>query len=144
MFDDNLTFIDGTVDYNAANDTAPSSLTRDAATGAAVLDIGETGKNGLVAVLIVPNDVNGATDTLTAKLEACDAVGFGSAVQELGKFGVANATTGIILGSEVPCVAMLKFATNLRYVRINGTVGATPDDFGAVKAYLVSDAYKVL
>ena len=52
MFDSDLILLDGSVDLNAANDAAPSSVTRDAATGAAVIDIGEGGTpaSGLVAV----------------------------------------------------------------------------------------------
>jgi len=146
MFDYDMILIDGSVDYNATTDTAPTSVTRDAATGAAVIDLGTGGTpaGGLTAVLIVPDDANGDTDTLTAVLEVSSAVGFGSDVSVVGAFDVAAATQGIIVGSEVPCVAMLRFSTDKRYVRINGTVGASPDDFGEVKAYLTPFAFKNL
>ena len=146
MFDYDLRLIDGTVDYNAANDDAPTSTTRDAATGAAVIDLGEGGTpaSGLSAVLIIPDDANGDTDTLTAFLEVSSVVGFGSDVSEVGKFDIAAATKGIILGSEVPCVSILRFATDKRYVRVNGTVGTAPDDFGEVKAYLAPYEFKNL
>ena len=143
MFDSDMILIDGSVDYNAANDGAPTSVTRDAATGAVVFDIGTGGTpvSGLVAVMVIPDDVDGGTDTLTAVLEASDAVAFGSDVHQLGSFDIAAATQGIIVGTEVPCTAMLRFSTTKRYIRINGTVGTTPDDFGAVKAYLTPYAF---
>jgi len=146
MFDYNMILIDGTVDYNAANDTAPTSTTRDAATGAAVIDLGLGGTpaSGLSAILIVPDDANGDLDTLTAVLEVSSAVAFGSDKSEVGKFDVAAASEGVILGSEVPCVSILRFSTDKRYVRINGMVGTSPDDFGAVKAYLSPYEFKVI
>lgn len=148
MFDYNMILLDGSVDYNAANDTPAISLTRDAATGAAVIDLGSgTPKGGLVACLIIPNDVNGATDTLTAYLQASDTVdmtGTTTGIERLGSFQVAAATTGVIVGSEVPCVALVHFTTKKRYVRLNGTVGTTPDDFGAVKCYITPFPFESL
>lgn len=138
MFDYNMILLDGSVDLNAGTDTAPTSTTRDSSTGAVVIDLGVGGTpmGGLVAVLIVPDDANGSTDTLTAFIEASDVVAFSSDVHELGKFDVAAASKGVILGSEVPCVAYVHFATDKRYIRLNPTVGASPDDFGEVKCFL--------
>ncbi len=143
-FDDSLVLLDGSVDYNAANDGAATSVDIDAATGAKVIDIGETGAAGLTAVLLVPDDHNGDTDTLTAFIEASSVVGFGSDVSEMGKFDVLATAKGIIVGSEGPCEAFVHFATDKRYIRLNGTVGTYPDDFGAVKCYLTPHAYKSL
>ena len=146
MFDSDLILLDGSIDLNASTDTAPSSTTRDAATGAAVIDLGDGGTpaSGLVAVLMCPDDANGVTDTLTAFIEASDVAAFSSDVHEMGKFDVAAATKGVILGSEVPCNPMVRFATDKRYVRLNATVGTSPDDFGEVKCYLIPNAFKVL
>ena len=146
MFDSDLILLDGSVDLNAANDAAPTSVTRDAATGGVVIDIGEGGTpaSGLVAVLIGVDDADGDTDTLTAFIESSDNVAFGSVVHELGKFDKLAATKGIILGAEVPGVFMLRFATTDRYVRLNATVGTTPDDFGTVYCYLTPYPFKTL
>jgi len=146
MFDANLILLDGSIDLTAALDTPAISTTIDSATGAKVLDIGETGVNGLVAVLICVDDVVADADTLTAYLQASDTIDMTAAtdIERLGSFGVANATTGVILGSETPCVAMVKFATKKRYVRLNATVGASPDDFLTVKCYLEPFSFKTL
>lgn len=138
-----LELVDGSVAYTAATDTPATSTTRDAATGAAVIDLGPgTGMKGLVAVLYMPDDADGATDTLTAFIEVSSVVNFASDVSEVGKFDVAAATKGVIVGSEMPTTAMLKFMTDKRYVRLNGTVGASPDSFGNVRCWLNPHAYK--
>ncbi|KKL94578.1 hypothetical protein LCGC14_1863270 [marine sediment metagenome] len=144
MFDDNLELLDGSIDYAPATDAAPTSLTRDAATGAAVIDLGTGGTpaSGLSCVLILPA-ANADADILTAVLEVSSAVAFGSDVSEVGKFDLAAATKGIILGSETPCVVVLRFATDKRYVRLNGTVTAS-DDFKAAKCYLTPYAFTIL
>ncbi len=143
MFDADLILLDGSVDLNAANDAAPTSVTRDAATGGAVIDIGAGGTpvSGLVAVLIGVDSANGSTDTLTAFIESSDNVAFGSVVHELGKFDKLAANKGIILGAEVPGVFMLRFSTTDRYIRLNATVGTSPDDFGTVYCFLTPYAF---
>ena len=142
MFDVNLVLMDGTVVTTTALDTPATSATRDATTGAAVIDLEKTGVTGLVAVMFCSDLAVGADAyTLTAYLEASDAVAFGSAVERLASFGVANATTGVIIGSETPLVATVRFATKKRYVRINATVS---NDFGYIKVYLTPWPFKVL
>jgi len=138
MFDSDMILLDGSVDLNAANDAVPTSVTRDSATGAVVIDIGQGGTpaSGLVAVLIGVDDANGTDDTLTALIESSDNVAFGSVVHQLGKFDKLSANQGIIVGSEVPGVFMVRFSTTDRYIRLNATVGATPDDFGTVYCFL--------
>lgn len=142
MFDSNLILMDGSVVTTTALDTPATSVTRDATTGAVVIDIKETAATGLVAVMFC-SDLAGGADayTLTAYMEASDAVAFGSAVERLGNFGVANASEGVIIGSETPCVATVRFATKKRYVRINATVS---NDFGYIKVYLTPWPHKVL
>ena len=144
MFDNNLVLLDGTVTYNPTNDTPATSTTRDATTGAAVIDLGVGGTpaDGLAAVLILPAaDAN--ADILTAFLEASDVEAFTSDVHELGKFDIAAATKGVILGSECPAEVILRFACKWRYIRLNGTVTAG-DDFNLAKCYLNPDAFNVL
>ncbi|KKK85526.1 hypothetical protein LCGC14_2772420 [marine sediment metagenome] len=143
MFDADMILLDGSIDLNAANDAVPTSVTRDAATGGAVIDIGEGGTpaSGLVAVLIGVDSANGSTDTLTAFIESSDNVAFGSVVHELGKFDKLAATKGIILGAEVAGVFMLRFSTTDRYIRLNATVGTSPDDFGTVYCFLTPNAF---
>ena len=139
-FDANLILVDGTIDMDTGTDTAPSSTTRDDTTGAAIIEINETGKDGLTAVLIIPD---GAEDieTLIGFIEVSDEDDFASDVHEMGKFDVAAASKGVILGSELPCTAFLKFATDKKYVRANITVN---EDFGKVKCYLSPYPFKTL
>ena len=143
MFDYNLILMDGSVSTTTSLDTPASSTTRDATTGAAVLDLGPGGTpaSGLTAVLVLADDLANNSYTLTAYMEACDAVGFGSAVERLGNFGVANASEGVILDTETPCVATVRFATEKRYVRINATVSNT---FGYIYVYLTPYTFKSL
>ncbi len=136
VFDANLILLDGTIDLSDSTHTAPTSTTRDAATGAAVIDIRETSYVGLAAVLICQDAANGSTDTLTAFIEVSDAEAFGSDVHEMGKFDLAAATKGVILGSEVPNIFVVRFHTKKQYVRLNVTVGTSPDTFDTVKCFL--------
>ncbi len=147
MFDANLILMDGSVVTTTALDTPAISTTRDATTGAAVIDLGVGGTpaNGLVAVMFCSDlAVGAAAYTLTAYLQASDTAdmtGTTTGIDRLGSFGVANATTGVILGAETPCVATVRFATKKRYVRINATVS---NDFGYIKVYLAPWPFKVL
>lgn len=123
-FDADLVLIDGTIDVDsddAATFVAATSLTRSDTTGAAVLDIKETGVRGLAAVLIIPA-LTSAADYLVATIQVSDEVDFANSVlnlQEVVKFDVAAATLGRILASE--CTAGLtvvrRFTTDKRYVR---------------------------
>jgi len=127
-FDANLVLIDGTIVMTATTDTAPTSAaTRNTATGAVVIDLKETGRFGLVAVLVCPADLSAGADaaTLTGYIECSDAVAFGSFVERHGSWGVANTTMGVIVGDECPCVAFIRFATRKRYCRANITVSAS-------------------
>ena len=144
MFDNNLVLLDGTVTYNPTNDTPATSTTRDAATGAVVLDLGVGGTpaSGLSAVLILPA-ADADADILTAFIEVSDVAAFTSDVHEVGKFDIAAATKGVILGSECPATVILRFATKERYVRLNGTVTAG-DDFNLAKCFLTPYAFHVL
>jgi len=144
MFDYLEMLLDGSVDHAPTTDTAATSLTRDATSGAAVIDLGTGGTpaSGLSCVLLLPAASAGA-DILTAVLEVSDVLAFTSDVHEVGKFDLAAATKGVILGSETPCVVILRFSTKKRYVRYNGTVTAG-DDFKAVKCFLTPYAFHVL
>ncbi|KKK83040.1 hypothetical protein LCGC14_2797370 [marine sediment metagenome] len=144
MFDSLLMLLDGTIDLAPSTDTAATSTTRSGATGAAVIDLGTGGTpaSGLSCVLILPA-ASADEDILTAFLEVSSVVAFGSDVSEMGKFDIAAATKGVILGSETPAVVILRFSTDKRYVRFNGTVTAS-DDFKAVKCFLTPSAFKVI
>jgi len=144
MFDYNLILMDGSVVTTTSTHTAAISTTRLGTTGAAVLDIRETGVNGLVAVMFCSELVAGAAAyTLTAYLQASDTLDMTSAtdIERRGALGVANATTGVIIGSETACVATVRFATKKRYVRVNATVS---NNFGYIKVYLTPWPFKVL
>ena len=135
-FDENLMLLDGSIDLSASTDTAPTSTTRDADTGAAVLDIRKTGRKGLAAVLICVDSANGTDDTLTAFIECSSVAAFSSDVSEHGKFDKLATSKGIIVGSEVPDIFIVHFVTDKQYVRLNATVGDSPDSFGTVYCYL--------
>lgn len=141
MFDDLGILMDGSVATTTALDTPATSLTRDAATGAAVIDLRGTGKDGLSAVMML-SDLAGGADayTLTAFLEASDVLAFTSDIHKLASFDVAGATGGVILGAETPLTCVIKFATKKRYVRLNATVS---DTFGYIKVYLAPFTFHV-
>uniref|UniRef100_A0A6M3XXC1 Uncharacterized protein n=1 Tax=viral metagenome TaxID=1070528 RepID=A0A6M3XXC1_9ZZZZ len=147
MFDADLILMDGSIVATTATDTPAISTTRDAATGAAVIDIGAGGTpaGGLTAVLMCSDLAAGADAyTLTAYLQASDTAdmtGTTTGIDRLGSFGVADATTGVILGSETPCTATVRFATKKRYIRINATVS---NDFGYLTAYIDPYTFKAL
>ncbi len=147
MFDYNMILMDGSVVTTTSTDTPAISTTRDATTGAVVIDLGAGGTpaSGLVAVMFCSDlAVGAAAYTLTSYLQASDTAdmtGTTTGIDRLGSFGVAGATTGVILGSETPCVATVRFATKKRYVRINATVS---NDFGYIKVYLTPFPFKVL
>jgi len=150
MFDYKLILMDGSVVTTSAH-TPATSTTRSATTGAAVIDLGAGGTpaGGLTGVLICPDDLAAIADayTLTAYLQASDTEDMSAAtdIERLGSFGVANATTGVILGSETPCVATVRFATKKRYIRVNATVdGAVGSAFGYIKVYLEPYTFKKL
>ncbi len=142
MFDASLILMDGSVVTTTALDTPATSLTRGATTGAAVIDLGQTGVNGLAAVMMLSDlAVGAAAYTLTSFLEASDVLAFTSDLHKLTAFDLAGATTGVILGAETPCTIVARFATNKRYLRWNGTVS---NDFGYIYVYVTPFPFKVL
>ena len=154
MFDYDLILIDGSINLTAATDTPAISTTRLSATGAAVIDLGAGGTpaNGLAAVLILPTAAV-AGSTLTGFIEASNTEDMTTdspaGTFELGKFGVASATKGVILAAEVvaatiPVIIVMRISTPKRYVRANLTVSADPGNFYKVKCYLTPFPFKVL
>jgi len=154
MFDYNLILIDGTINMTGSTDTPAISTTRLSTTGAAVIDLGEGGTpvSGLACVLVLPTAAV-ASSTLTGFVEASDTedmTGTTTGISELGKFGVASATKGVILAAEVvaatiPVIVVMRIATEKRYVRVNLTVnGTTEYNFYKVKCYLSPFPFNVL
>lgn len=154
MFDYLLTLIDGSKDLIGDNDTPASSTSITSGTGAKVIDLGEGGTpaSGLSAVLLLPTTAI-ASSTLTGKIEGSEEEDFLESsyqVHELGKFDIAAATEGIILAAEVisttvPLAVIIRFATKLRFIRVNLTVnGTTEYNFYRVKCYLTPYAFHVL
>ncbi len=133
-FDVNLVLMDGSVVTTTATDTPATSLTRDALTGAVVLDLKETGFKGFMALMVLSDLAVGANAyTLTAFLEASDVLAFTSDIHRLGSFDIAGAAGGVILGSETPGSAEVRFLTHKRYLRVNATVS---NDFGYIQVLL--------
>jgi len=133
-FDANLILMDGSVITTVDLDTPATSTTRDATTGAVVLDLEGSGARGLAAVLIL-SELADAADayTLTAFIEGSDVLAFTSDIHRLCSFDLLGTAGGVIVGSETPCTVVARFATNERYIRINATVSNT---FGYITALI--------
>jgi hypothetical protein len=138
-FDSGLALVDGSAAWTyaalvtPATYGVPTSTTRNAG-GFAVLDIGETGVDGLSAVVILPA-ANAGADALTLTIEGCASAAFGSLVHVLADFDIVATTTGVLVGSETPCVMIRRFRSKWRYIRAHAVVTAA-DDFGLGKVYL--------
>ena len=152
-FDANLVLIDGTIDVDSDTATTfavPTSTTRLTATGAAVLDIKETGVKGLAAVLVIPA-LSSSTDYLTATIQISDEEDFANSVynlQEVVKFDIAAATLGRILASEciAGAVVVRRFVSDKRYVRavITPTKSNGDGSFSTLQILLSPYPFKVL
>ena len=138
-FDAYLVLCDGSADWNFANLVTsnygtPTSATRNAG-GFVVLDMGSANigsdPRGMAIVLVLTEAAAAADDALTVIVEESGVVGFGSDVHELGKFDIAAATKGIIIGSEVPATVIMRIVMKERFLRIDASCVAA-DDFGVV------------
>ena len=152
-FDANLVLIDGTVTLTAATAAShvpATSTTRETTnTGAAVIDLKETGVKGLAAVLVLPTAGNGTTDYLVGYIQSSDTedmTGTTTGILHHGTFGIAAATTGRILGNEAPAIVVLRFTTTKRYVRANLTpvAGNGTGSFGLVQVLLSPYPFDIL
>jgi hypothetical protein len=150
-FDANLVLCDGSADWSYANLVSsdygtPTSTTRNDG-GFAVIDLGAanigSAVSGLAVVLVFKDSANASDDAATVIVEESGAVAFGSDVHELGKFDIAAATKGIILGSEVPATVIMRVVPKERYLRIDASCNSG-DDFGTVYALISPYPYKVL
>jgi len=74
-YDASGVLIDGTIVLTPSTDTPAISLTRDAATGGAVIDLKGTGAKGLCAVMNLPSKPTTYDDTLTGFIEESDLLG---------------------------------------------------------------------
>jgi len=93
-YDASNILIDGTIVLTPSTDTPAVSVTRDAATGGAVLDLKKTGAKGMCAVLICPSKPTTYADTLTVFIEESDVLGEPTALktwQAVAYFPVINA-----------------------------------------------------
>jgi len=135
-FDANLVLCDGSAGWTYANLVTsnygtPTSTTRNSG-GFAVIDLLNEGPfGGLAIVLTLTEAGNAADDALTVIVEESDVEAFSSDVHELGKFDIAAATKGIILGNEAPATVILRVTPTRRYLRIDASCNAD-DDFGTV------------
>jgi hypothetical protein len=74
-YDANNILIDGTIVLTPSTDTPAVSTTRDASTGAAVIDLGKTSYKGLCAVLTCPLKPTTYVDDLTVHIQESDVLG---------------------------------------------------------------------
>ncbi len=150
-FDANLVLANDDGDWTYANLVSsnygtPTSTTRNAG-GFAIIDLGSadigSAVRGLAVVLIMLDSANASDDALTVIVEESGVVAFGSDVHELGKFDIAAATKGIILGSEQPATVVMRVSPRERYLRIDASNVAS-DDQGTVWCLLSPYPYKLL
>ena len=150
-FDYSLMLCDGSADWTYANIVSsnygsPTSATRNAG-GLAVIDLGAadigSAISGIAVVLILTEAGAAADDALTVIVEESGVVGFGSDFHELGKFDIAAATKGIILGNEAPATVIMRVTPRERYLRIDASMVAD-DDFKTVWCMLSPYPFKVL
>lgn len=143
VFDANLILANDAAAWSFANlNTSdygtPVSTTRNAG-GFAIIDLGSanigSAVKGLAVVLVLTAAAADATDALTCIIEESGSATFASDIHELGKFDIAAATKGVILGSEVPATVVMRCAFKERYVRVDASVTAG-DNFGTVWAML--------
>lgn len=133
-FDANLILASDAADWTKANLVdqdygTPTSLTRNDG-GFAVLDIRKSGIHPLTIVLVLTETAT-SDDALTVIIEESGVVGFGSDVHELGKFDIAAANKGVILGSEAPATVVRNVVVSKQFLRIDASC-VTGDDFGTV------------
>ncbi len=130
-FDANLVLADTTLDWTYANlvtsDYGTPVLTTRNDGGFAVIDLlalSTTAAKGMACVLVIDEAGADDTDALTVLLQAGDEVDFSNVVQTLANFEVAGAGHGIILGNECPVTVVRRFATRLRYIRVDASCTA--------------------
>lgn len=135
-FDANLVLADDTLDWTFANlNTSdygtPVSTTRNAG-GFAILDMGSadigSDVRGLAIALVLTETAGAGADALTVIVEESGSSTFASDIHELGKFDIAGATKGIILGSETPATVIMRVVMKERYLRIDASC-TSGDDF---------------
>jgi len=136
-FDANLVLANDDADWTYANLVtsnygSPVLTTRNAG-GFAVIDLlNEGDPKGLAIVLVLTEAGAAADDALTVIIEECDDYDFStSQPHELGKFDIAAATKGIIVGNEAPATVIRRVYPTRRYLRIDASCVAD-DDFGTV------------
>ena len=152
-FDANLVLADTTADWTYANlntsDYGTPVLTTRNDGGFAVIDllaISTTSAKGMACVLIVDEAGAATDDALTVLLQASDNVGFDTGtgpVRALANFEVGGVGHGIILGNECPCTVIRRFATTLRYIRVDASCVAG-DDFHTCHVLLAPWPFNVL
>jgi len=150
-FDANLVLANDDADWTYANLVSsdygsPTSTTRNDG-GFAVIDLGAANigsdMRGIAVVLILMDSANASDDALTCIIEESGQEDFSSDVHELGKFDIAAATKGVILGSEIPATVIRRVTPVERYIRIDASCNAD-DDFGTVWCLLSPYPYRVL
>ncbi len=141
-FDANLVLADTTADWTFANLVtsdygSPTSTTRNAG-GFVVVDLlalSTTSAKGMSCIFVADEAGAAADDALTLVLQASDSATFASGVQTLANFEVAGATHGVILGNETPVTVVRRFATRLRYIRVDASC-VSGDDFKTCQVLL--------
>ncbi len=149
-FDANLVLADITADWTYANLVSqnygtPTTTTRNSG-GFVVIDLlalSGTPAKGLAAVFVCDEAGNATDDALTLVLQASDQSDFSSGVQTLANFEVAGVSHGVILGNEVPCTVIRRFATNKRYIRVDASC-VSGDDFHTCQVLLAPWPFHVL
>jgi len=151
-FDANLVLADTTADWTYANlvtsDYGTPVLTTRNDGGFAVIDllaVSTTAANGMACIFVCDEAGAATDDALTLVLQASDAVAFdaGDVVQTLANFEVEGAAHGVITGAECPCTVIRRFATRLRYIRVDASCVAA-DNFHTCQVMLAPWPFNIL
>ncbi len=153
-FDANLVLADTTLDWTFNNivtsDYGTPVLTTRNDGGFAVIDllaVSTTSVKGMACVLVIDETAAASDDALTVLLQASDEVTFdtgaGDIVRTLANFEVAGLTHGVILGSECPVTVIRRFATTLRYIRVDASC-VSGDNFKTCQVLLAPWPFNVL
>lgn len=150
-FDANLVLADTTADWTYANlvtngyGTPVLSTSRNAG-GFIILDmlaLSTTAAKGMSAIFVCDEAGAAADDALTLVLQVSSSATFASDIQTLANFEVAGVTHGVILGNEVPCTVIRRFATTQRYIRVVATC-VSEDDFHTCQVLLAPWPFNVM
>ena len=145
-FDANLVLASTKADWTYANivtaEYGQPVLTTVNDGGFAVIDIlaiSTTAAKGMAVIFVADEAGADDADALTLVLQGSNELDFvadaTNPVRTLATFDIGGVDAGIILGNECPCTVVRRFATRLRYIRVNASC-VLGDDFHTCQVLL--------